>query len=179
MVKTLPYNAGGAGLILGRELTSLMTKHMKTQNRSSIVTNSIKTLKKWSTFKKIFKKNFGQKICWEGTNRNAFLDTQTAWSDGLPLLWEYGCCHHAQAQWLSDRVLLPCSSAYILWNKCTQLLSHHSAQELHPVKISLRLFAIYPAYFGRQPKAEYGPWAPPCSSTIWDCKACFCFSRFF
>ena len=48
MVKTSPSNAGDAGLILVRELRSHMPgdpKNQNTNNRNSIVTNSIKIFK--------------------------------------------------------------------------------------------------------------------------------------
>ena len=47
VVKTSPSNAGGEGQIPGRELRSHMPQGQKTktQNRSNLVTDSIKTLK--------------------------------------------------------------------------------------------------------------------------------------
>ena len=59
VVKTLPFNARGAGLIpgLGAKIPhALGPKSQKTYNRSNIVANSIKTLKTWSTSKKSLKK---------------------------------------------------------------------------------------------------------------------------
>ena len=54
VVKTLPSSAGGAVRSLVGKLRSHMPhgQKTKTQNRSNIVTNSIKTFKKWSTSKK-------------------------------------------------------------------------------------------------------------------------------
>ena len=51
MVKTLLYSAGGAGLILGRELTSLMMKH-----------ENIKQKQYCNKFNKDFKKNLQKKF---------------------------------------------------------------------------------------------------------------------
>ena len=47
VVKTSPSNAGGEGSIPGRELRSHMSQGQKTktQNRSNLVTDSVKTLK--------------------------------------------------------------------------------------------------------------------------------------
>ena len=48
MVKTSPSNAGAVGLIPGWEAKvprTLRAKELRTENRSSIVTNTIKTLK--------------------------------------------------------------------------------------------------------------------------------------
>ena len=60
VVKTLPSNAGGAGSIPGQGAKITYASGPKNQNikeRSSIVTNSIKTLKMVHIKKKIFKKN--------------------------------------------------------------------------------------------------------------------------
>jgi len=51
VIKTSPSNAGGVGLILGWGAKILHALWTKKQNRSNIVTNSIKTLKEWSISK--------------------------------------------------------------------------------------------------------------------------------
>ena len=51
MVKTLLYSAGGAGLILGRELTSLMMKHENIKQKQYCNKFNKDFKKKWSTFK--------------------------------------------------------------------------------------------------------------------------------
>ena len=58
MVKTLPSNSGGVGLIPCQEAKIPHASWPKSQNinnGSNVITNSIKTLKKWSIVKK--KKN--------------------------------------------------------------------------------------------------------------------------
>ena len=54
VVKTSPSNSGSVGLIPGQEAKMPHASEAKTQNRSNIVTSSIKTLKMIHT-KKIFK----------------------------------------------------------------------------------------------------------------------------
>ena len=58
VVKTLPSNAGAEGSITGRELRSHMPRgeKTKTQNRSNLVTDSIKTLKMVHIKKRLLKK---------------------------------------------------------------------------------------------------------------------------
>ena len=54
MVRTLPSNAGGASSIPGwgdNIPQALWPKNQNIKNRSNIVTNSMKTLKKWFTIK--------------------------------------------------------------------------------------------------------------------------------
>ena len=63
MVKTLLYSAGGAGLILGRELTSLMMKHENIKQKQYCNKFNKDFKKNGPHLKKIFKKNFGQRIC--------------------------------------------------------------------------------------------------------------------
>ena len=63
MVETLPFNAGDMGSVSGQEAKIphvLLPKHQNINNRSNIVTNSIKTLKmvhiqKKSILKKVLK----------------------------------------------------------------------------------------------------------------------------
>ena len=59
MFKTLPSNAGAMGSIPGQgaKMPFRQKKKTNTQNRSNIVTNSIKTLKMVHIKKKILKKN--------------------------------------------------------------------------------------------------------------------------
>ena len=61
MVKTLPYSAGGAGLILGRELTSLMMKHENIKQKQYCNKFNKDFKKKWSKFKKNLQKKFWSK----------------------------------------------------------------------------------------------------------------------
>ena len=61
VVKILPSNAGGAGLIPGQGAKiphALWPKNQNIKNRSNIVRNSIKTLKMVHIKKKILKKIF-------------------------------------------------------------------------------------------------------------------------
>ena len=55
MAKTLPSNAGGAGLVPGQRVKIPLAR--KKEKRSYIVINSIKGFKKRSTSKKPFEKN--------------------------------------------------------------------------------------------------------------------------
>ena len=57
MIKNSSSNAGGVSLILGWGAKILHALWTKNQNRSNIVTNSIKTLKEWSIPKQSFLKN--------------------------------------------------------------------------------------------------------------------------
>ena len=61
MVKIPPFNAGGVGSIPGRGAIISHATNKQTKNRNSIVTDSIKALKKWSTSKKVFKKQKNKK----------------------------------------------------------------------------------------------------------------------
>ena len=54
MVKTLPSKAGGVDSLPGLGARSLMPQDQKTENRSNIVTTSIKTLKKKNKKQKQF-----------------------------------------------------------------------------------------------------------------------------
>ena len=56
MVKTFPSNTGGAGFTSGHETKVSHGQKTKTENRSNIVTNSIKTLKT-AYIKKVFLNN--------------------------------------------------------------------------------------------------------------------------
>jgi len=60
VAKTSPSNTGGAGWILGQGTKiphASWSKNQKINNRNSVVTYSIKTLK-WSTYKHAFKNMF-------------------------------------------------------------------------------------------------------------------------
>ena len=66
MVKTLPSNTGGAGSIPGRGAKILHVSHPEKQNiknnKTNIVTNSIKTFKMWTLVHIQKKKNLPPKM---------------------------------------------------------------------------------------------------------------------
>ena len=109
-VKTSPSNAGAAGLIPGQEAKILhaLCQKTKTQNRSNIVTNSIRTFK-MILIKKIFKKRIFMKeftflILLSLSRTQSFLGSATPRDPSLT----DGCCDMSQVPklpWLQICIL--------------------------------------------------------------------------